>query len=171
MERYRASYRYKIRYNIVSRMIRERAAGYDYFESCNWHPCKIERFRVWDSDGDIEGPSLVNGNPNSCSLTHCGVVLYKEAEAFERRDFIVDYGMLPYQLKYVYQIPLDHPKEKIIQGLRGSLAMEEIWKFNERQRTPEITPKGKEWLEETYGIDYDSLTPLTQEEMDSAEAY
>lgn len=170
-ERYKASYGYKMRYGIVSRMIRERALGYDYFESCNWHPCRIESFRAWDTDGDVEGPSLVNGKPNSCSLTHCGVQLFKEDEAFERRDFIVKYGMLPYQLKWVYRLPPDHPRDQVIRGVRGSLAMEEVWGFNKNQATPEITLDGKAWLKETFDVDYDSLTPLTEEEMKETDPY
>ena len=164
-ERRRASRAYKFRYSIVGRILKEYAAGSNYFESCNYHPCKIDKLRGWTTDGDIEGTSLVNGRFSSCSLTHCGVTLMSEREAFERRDFILAHGMLPYEVQYIRKVPLNHPKDRLIKGIRGSITLDLQWGFNSKQQTSEITDAGKAWLLETYGVDYDTLTPLSEEEM------
>lgn len=138
-----------------------------YVEDCRYHPCLVTQIDRDDYYGrlDIDVKSLVNGIESSCSYFHCGIVHLTEDEAHKRAEFIKAMGMLPYQMEYVYAIPPD--KDRVVLGIRSSLKMEQVWKFNAHQHTPEITDQGKAYLKSKYDVDFDTLTPLSDKEWEA----
>jgi hypothetical protein len=144
-------------------------AEFPYVEDCRYHPCKVtklEPHEPWRGRLDVEVESLVNSTPNACSYFSCGIVHLTKEEGEERVAFIHKYGMLPYTLKYIYgEAP---SRDKVIVSIRYSMGQELVWKFNENNRTTEITDDGKQWLFETYEVVWDELTAYTPEEMEEA---
>lgn len=143
-------------------------AKFPYYEDCRYHVCKVTKLDADENYGRIciEGESLINGTPSSCSYEHCGIVHLTKEEGEERADFMKQMGMMPYQLKYVYGIPED-PAD-LEKSLRYSLGMERVWEFNKNGGTEEITDAGKAWLLETTGVVYEDLKPMEEEEMRKA---
>ena len=137
-----------------------------YIEDCRYHPCKITNIESNPDWGhlDVDCESLISRKPNSCSYFHCGIIPLTEKEAFERRDFAINYGMIPYHYQYIVD-PTDIVNEILIQHIRCGMYMDSVWKFNENGGTVEITPEGELWLKNKFNIDYSLLTPLSEKEM------
>lgn len=137
---------------------------YPYFEDCRYHPCKVTKLEPDPDWGrlDVEGESLINGTPSSCSYFHCGIVHLTKEEGEERAAFANEYGMLPYELTYILGTTDD-----MVTGIRSLLKREADWNFSSNAKVDFITDAGKAWMLEKYSIVFDELTPITQEELDS----
>lgn len=151
---------------------------YPYIESCNGHPCKVTsytKYGVNDRQLDYSSVSLLNGVADGCSYFHCGVVHLSEADAFERRDFILKYGHLAYQIKYNPTCDWFSSNEKLISWIRSN----KYWmvKHPPKEDSPPkgyesyFTPEGEDWIKETFGIDVKQLHPFSQEEEEAYWAF
>lgn len=90
----RDKYFAKIRNNHLN-FIRKEIISKEYYEDCAYHPCKISFIDM--EDDEIRGESLVDGTKGrACSLFHCGVIFFTEAEALERLELIRKLGMDEY---------------------------------------------------------------------------
>jgi hypothetical protein len=70
-----------------------------HFEDCSFHPCVITTISI--NNDHIEGASLVTDSSlSACSLSHCGVVFFSEAEAIRRAEYIRYNGMDKYHEVY-----------------------------------------------------------------------
>ena len=148
----------------MNRGLREFAAS-PFYEDCRYHPCRVETLHPnepWEGRLDIDGVSLIDGSPSSCSYEHCGILHLSEAEATERMEFMNTMGMIPYQLQYVYGFPLEETHSAIKDFVRGYAELERTWGFTARSSISDITDSGKEWFKEKFDLEYDSieLTPL-----------
>jgi hypothetical protein len=123
-----------------------------YFEDCSYHPCVITKIYYNPEDNsrlDVDGTSLVTGLGTSCSCFHCGVQPLSKQEAEERRDYINEFGMLPYSLKYIYECKNENIGDLIAESMR----MESAWEFAKNKKVEECTEMGKKLILEQYGID------------------
>lgn len=135
---------------------------YPYFEDCRYHPCRVTQLSP-DREGgrlDIEGESLINNTPCACSYFHCGIVHLTEEEGLERASFAIDKGMLPYRLKYVNEKGGD-----LISFIRYDYGLEEQFGFCKNSKVEYVTEAGWMWLILEHGIDFKTLTPMSDEEM------
>jgi hypothetical protein len=143
---------------------------YPYMESCNGHPCKVTDITQRDGFGlDYEGVSLLNGVSDGCSYFNCAITHLTEQEAFERRDFILKYGYLAYQINYNSDHSWFTDKESTTGFIRSNMSYlnnQTDDKDNHKGYESYFTSEGKEWVKEKFDIDIDSLTPMTEEEMD-----
>jgi hypothetical protein len=137
-----------------------------YIEDCRYHPCRITNINPDPKYGrlDVNCESLISGKSNSCSYFHCGIVSLTEEEAFARRDFAVKYGMTPYQYEYVVDAS-GVDREELIMKIRWDKGMDLIWEFNKNGGSIPITDEGRAWMNAKFGVDYDALEPMTEEEM------
>lgn len=142
-------------------------AKYPYYEDCRYHICRQTKITPNDpADGriDVEGESIINGTPSSCSYEHCGISHLSKEEGEERAEFARTHGMLPYQMRWVYATK-GLTVEQNTNSIRAHMKQDAEWHFNKNGGTQMFTPVGRDWILETFGIDVNNLTPMTDEEM------
>lgn len=140
-----------------------------YIVDCRYHPSKVDVLDLETyTNGkpynyDISCTSLVtNQGGYGCSYLNCGVEHISEAEAQERAEVIKTLGMLPYMLHYYFET--NPTVERVTKYISGDKRMQREWGFNRNGNTVDITDEGREWIMATYGIDYDAVPEMNDED-------
>lgn len=101
------------------RKLSERIQRLGYFEDCNYHPCRVTRLLPYITSNpstrfsaDVDGVSLVDDGPTSCSLYHCGPLPLTKEQAEERAEFCRTHTWLEYLETYVYDGPLSEEQRQ-----------------------------------------------------------
>lgn len=132
-----------------------------FYEDCRYHPCKVTQlYPNVPCEGrlDVDGESLIDGSPSSCSYEHCGILHLSESEANERLEFMNSMGMIPYQMKFVYHVVPHSDPSLIKEFILGYSELEKAWGFTSRSPSiKDITEEGKAWLKTNYDLDYDRI--------------
>lgn len=74
-----------------------------YFVDCRYHPCSVSAYWIRSEDpygSDVDGISLINGTPSSCSCMHCGPEPVTKELAEEMAEFARNNPWNDYLMKY-----------------------------------------------------------------------